>query len=51
MMNRPLPSRQFQDLIVWQKAHEFVLLIYQFVRNFPTDEKFGLTFIKNSRVL
>lgn len=33
----------FENLIVWQKAHKFVLLVYQSTRNFPPDEKFGLT--------
>ena len=37
------PARSFKDLIVWQKAHQFVLEIYRFTRIFPTDERFGLT--------
>lgn len=37
------PARSFQDLIVWQKAHQWVLNIYQFTRSFPSEEKFGLT--------
>jgi four helix bundle protein len=37
------PARYFGDLIVWQKAHQFVLDVYRFTRNFPNDEKFGLT--------
>ena len=37
------PAKSFQDLIVWQKAHEFVLKIYQVTGTFPNDEKFGLT--------
>jgi four helix bundle protein len=36
-------SKTFQDLIVWQKAHQFVLAIYTATKNFPPDEKFGLT--------
>jgi four helix bundle protein len=35
--------RNFRDLIVWQKAHEFVLVIYHLTKLFPDDEKFGLT--------
>ena len=35
--------RTFRDLIVWQKAHQFALAIYQLTRAFPNDEKFGLT--------
>lgn len=30
-------------LIVWQKAHELVLKIYEVTKNFPKDEQFGLT--------
>jgi four helix bundle protein len=37
------PARNFRDLIVWQKAHQFVLEIYRFTQIFPSDEKFGLT--------
>lgn len=35
--------RHFTDLIVWQEAHKLVLKIYQITRNFPPDERFGLT--------
>jgi four helix bundle protein len=38
-----LPARSFEDLIVWQKAHEAVLLVYKLTKEFPSDEKFGLT--------
>ena len=34
---------KFVDLIVWQKAHGFVLEIYKLTLKFPSDEKFGLT--------
>lgn len=37
------PARSFKELIVWQKAHQFVLAIYRLTRGFPSDEKFGLT--------
>ncbi len=33
----------FQDLKVWQKAHNLVLEIYRLSKGFPEDEKFGLT--------
>jgi len=33
----------FQDLRVWQKAHEFVLLIYDITKHFPPNELFGVT--------
>jgi four helix bundle protein len=38
-----LPARCFQDLIVWQKAHYFVLAIYRISENFPKSELYGLT--------
>ena len=33
----------FQRVFAWQKAHEFVLSVYQITKKFPNDEKFGLT--------
>lgn len=40
---RRLPSKSFQDLIVWQKAHQFVLEVYKVTKGFPREEIFGLT--------
>ena len=37
------PAKSFQDLIVWQMAHGFVLAIYEASRPFPGDDRFGLT--------
>lgn len=42
-MERRAPARNFQDLLVWQKAHALVLQIYTISKEFPRDEKFGLT--------
>jgi four helix bundle protein len=36
-------ARSFQDLIVWQKAHAFVLGAYKATRSFPKEELYGLT--------
>jgi len=36
-------SKSFKDLIVWQKAHQWVLEIYHFTNSFPSEEQFGLT--------
>jgi hypothetical protein len=33
----------FEKLDVWQKAIDFADLVYNYTRNFPTDERFGLT--------
>jgi four helix bundle protein len=38
-----IPARTFQDLIVWQKAHGFVLAAYVLSKKFPRDETYGLT--------
>ncbi len=37
------PAKTFQDLIVWQKAHQFILLVYPFTAQFPKSEIYGLT--------
>ncbi len=37
------PARTFKDLIVWQKAHQFVLLVYRMTQIFPSSEIYGLT--------
>ena len=41
-MNRT-PAKNFQDLIVWQKAHQLVLSTYRFTEAFPKTEIYGLT--------
>ena len=41
-MDRP-PARTFRDLVVWHKAHEFVLLVYPFTAGFPRQETYGLS--------
>jgi four helix bundle protein len=37
------PAQTFQDLVVWQKAHQFVLEIYAFTSAFPKTETWGLS--------
>jgi len=37
------PARTFRDLLIWQKAHQFVLCVYRETERFPRDERFGLT--------
>jgi four helix bundle protein len=37
------PAKSFQDLIVWQKAHAFVLQVYVATRSSPKEEMYGLT--------
>jgi four helix bundle protein len=36
-------ARTFQDLVVWQKAHQFVLCVYEETESFPKKEMYGLT--------
>ena len=33
----------FKDIIAWQKAYEFVLMVYNATRKFPDFEKYGLS--------
>lgn len=37
-----MSAKSFKDLIVWQKAHQWVLEIYHFTNSFPSKEQFGL---------
>ena len=36
-------AKTFEDLVVWQKAHQFVLDCYRLTSGFPKYEIFGLT--------
>jgi len=36
-------AQSFRDLVVWQKAHAFVLAVYRLTESFPEREKFGLS--------
>lgn len=44
MLAKPiLPRvRSYQDLIVWQKAMDLVVLTYRVTKQLPDDERFGL---------
>jgi four helix bundle protein len=43
-MPPPRPAaRSFRDLLVWRKAHEFVLAVYTFTPGFPKQEAYGLS--------
>lgn len=42
-MERERPkAKTFRDLLVWRKAHEFVLEVYRFTSGFPRAETYGL---------
>ena len=35
--------RDFRKYAVWEQSHKLVLKLYRLSRNFPAEEKFGLT--------
>ena len=37
------PAKTFEDLLVWQKAHSFVLAVYRATATFPKHEIYGLS--------
>jgi four helix bundle protein len=37
------PAKTFEDLMVWQKAHSFVLVVYRLTGVFPRHEIYGLS--------
>jgi four helix bundle protein len=36
-------AKSFEDVVVWQKAHSFVLNVYRLSESFPKHELFGVT--------
>jgi four helix bundle protein len=42
-MSERASAKTFQDLLVWQKAHQFVLDIYGYSAEFPRSEVYGLS--------
>jgi four helix bundle protein len=36
------PAKRFQDLFVWQKAHQYVLSVYKHTNKYPKSELYGL---------
>ena len=34
----------YKDLIVWQKAMDLVMAVYELTEQYPNDEKYGLVF-------
>ena len=41
-MIRAKSTKGYHKLLVWQKAREFVILIYKYTENYPRSEEFGL---------
>ena len=42
-MSKGSGTSSFEDLLVWEKAHQFVLAVYKATECFPKTENFGLT--------
>ncbi len=38
-----MATQKFQELFVWQKAHLFVLGVYNYVKKFPKEEMYALS--------
>jgi len=38
-----MATTSFKQLLVWQKAHEFVLAVYKYTNSFPNTELYALT--------
>jgi len=36
-------AQSFRDLVVWQRAMQLTVAIYGLTKEFPQDERFGLT--------
>jgi four helix bundle protein len=36
-------TQHYSELVVWQKAHQVVLGVYRSTKDFPSEERFGLT--------
>lgn len=35
-------TERFEDVMAWQRAYRFTLLVYKATASFPSDERFGL---------
>lgn len=35
-------TQSFENILAWQKAHAFVVLVYNTTKEFPTQERLGL---------
>ena len=38
-----VPTFSFEQIVAWQKAHSFTVMVYQTTMAFPKEELFGLT--------
>lgn len=42
-MTKPSKIRNYRDLAVWQRGMEIARQVYEATKDFPADERFGLT--------
>jgi four helix bundle protein len=42
-MSERASAKTFRELLVWQKAHQFVLDVYRYSAEFPRSEVYGLS--------
>ena len=42
-MDKAVPSNSFENVIAWQRAHQFVLYVYKTTKEFPNYERFCLS--------
>lgn len=38
-----MPIKSFTELIAWKRSHSLVIDVYKATKNFPYEERFGLT--------
>ena len=43
MNKHPTKLTRFEDMTVWQESQDLAVLIYKLTRNFPPEEKYGIT--------
>ena len=41
-MLKQAPAKTFEELIVWQKSHQWTLLVYRITAAYPRQELYGL---------
>lgn len=42
-MENQVRSKNYRDLVAWQRAMDFVEMVYELAKRFPQDELYGLT--------
>ena len=38
-----MESFSFENIVAWQKAHQFAISVYHITEHYPDDEKYGLS--------